>query len=290
MHLILPFFSSLLYVAGVLFVKQASAHGVGVWRTSFVANWICAMAFLGLLFLGGQLPDWKEWWQPALVGGLFLSGQIATFLALERGDVSVATPVLGVKVVLVAFFSTLILRETLPLTLWIAAVLSSMGIGVLNRRGGRSRQAHLGRTILLALLAAAAYALFDILVQKWAPAWGAGRFLPVMMMFVGIYSLALIPFFQAPLRAISRPAWRPLTAGGLFIASQALLLITTVAVFGDATAVNVVYSARGLWSVLAVWWLGHWFGNREGELGSKVLGSRLAGSGLLCAAIVLLFV
>jgi hypothetical protein len=39
--------------------------------------------------------------------------------------------------------------------------------------------------------------------------------------------------------------------------------------------------------VLAVWVVGHWFGNREREQGAAVLRSRLLGAGLLLAAIVL---
>ena len=49
----------------------------------------------------------------------------------------------------------------------------------------------------------------------------------------------------------------------------------------------MVYSARGLWSVLAVWWVGHWFGNSERNQGSPVFRMRLLGSGLLLLAIVL---
>jgi drug/metabolite transporter (DMT)-like permease len=288
-YLVLPLFSSLLYVAGALFVKQAAVSGVGIWRTTFVANLICAALFPWLLLLGGRFPDWTLWWQPAVVAFLFLSGQMATFLALEKGDVSVATPVLGAKVVLVAVFTAVVLREALSTSLWLAAVLSSLGIAFLNRRGPGIEHRFVGRTILLALGAAAAFAMFDILVQKWAPIWGAGRFLPMMMGFVALYSFALVPFFQAPLKAIQRAAWRPLLAGGVLIALQAIVLIMTIAVFGDATSVNVVYSLRGLWSVLAVIWLGRWFENREAAAGRRVLQGRMAGAILLCAAIVLLF-
>ena len=74
--------------------------------------------------------------------------------------------------------------------------------------------------------------------------------------------------------------------GSLLVALQALFLVTSVAVLGDATAVNVIYSARGLWSVAAVWLIGHWFASREQDLGAQVLRFRLAGAGLMTAAIV----
>lgn len=287
MYLFLPLLSSLLYVGGALFLKQAGGYGVGLWRTTFVANLICGVAFNVLLLLGGTFPVITLWWQPAVVALLFLVGQILSFLAIERGDVSVATPVLGVKVVMVAIFVTLVLHEAVSLAIWLAAILSSVGIIFLNRSGAGPSLHHTGLTIGLGVLAAAAFALFDVLVQKWSPAWGAGRFLPMLMWFVALYSLALIPFFHAPLRAVPRPAWRPLLCGGTLIATQGIMLMSSLSIYGQATAINVVYSARGLWSVVAVWCFGHWFGNTERERGASVLGWRLFGALLLMAAIVL---
>ena len=289
MHLLLPLLSAILYVVAAMFIKQASGFGIGIWRTTFIANLICTLLFSSLVILGGQIPDDALWWQPATVAFLFFGGQVLSFLAIERGDVSVATPVMGVKVIIVTVFVVLILGEKVPLTLWLAAISASAGIAFLNRRGSGTQHSHVGLTIVLSMLAAAAYALFDVLVQKWSPAWGAGRFLPVMMGFVCVYSFGLIPFFHAPLKSVPRPAWRLLVLGGSFIALQGAILVTTIAVYGDATAVNVVYSSRGLWSVIAVWWFGHWFGNRERERGGQVLVSRLAGSLLLMFAIILLF-
>ena len=49
----------------------------------------------------------------------------------------------------------------------------------------------------------------------------------------------------------------------------------------------MLYSSRGLWSVLAVWGVGHWFSNREQHLGSRVLVWRLLGAILMMAAIML---
>jgi len=43
------------------------------------------------------------------------------------------------------------------------------------------------------------------------------------------------------------------------MALQSFSLVSGVAAYGDATAMNVVYRARGVWSVAAVWLTGHWF-------------------------------
>lgn len=318
-HLLYPLFSSLLFVVGVLFIKRASEARLGVWRITFYCNIIAALVFLALLPMGGQI-HWHAWWQPALVAFLFVIGQVLSFLAIDGGDVSVVTPTMGTKTVLVAWFSSLLLKVDLPWQLWCSAVLSSVAVLALSRQsagGSKGKpstpiKGSIGRTILISLLAASSYALFDVLVQKWSPAWGAGRFLPIMFGFCALYSLIFIPFFSPlpegvlPLtekqsragtlsepavatfdRASQRAAWKWLIIGAFCMGIQALSLITALAVFADATAINVMYSARGLWSVLAVWLVGHWFHNAEKNLDKGTLIWRLIGAGLMTLAIVI---
>jgi hypothetical protein len=82
------------------------------------------------------------------------------------------------------------------------------------------------------------------------------------------------------------PVWRPLLLGSVLIGVQALLLTRTLGLYPDTTRINVVYNSRGLWSVAAVWLVGHWWGNTERHAGRAVLLWRLAGAALLLGAIV----
>ena len=284
LHLFLPLASGLVYVAAALFLKRAIDGGADVWQTTRVCNVLTAFLFIPLLFLGGIIPPIGQWWQPPLVALLFLAGQVLTMCALRVGDVSVATPVLGLKIILVATFTIAFLGQRLTPGIWAAAALSSVGIGLLQFRRPQSG-AHVGLTILLAALAAASYALFDVLVQKWSPAWGAGRFLPIMMAFAGAGSFLLPRRADEELdaaRNLSR--WRILGAACLGL--QALMLVSTIAIHRQATVANVLYSSRGLWSVLAVWLAGRWLGNREAHHGPSILVWRLAGATVLLAAII----
>lgn len=284
-YLLLPFAASLLYVFGAMFIKDASVRGVGIWRTTVVANLFFSGVFATLFVLGGRLPETASaWMQPAITAGLFFTGQVLSIMALQRGDVSVATPVMGLKVVLVAFFVTIILGERVPGAVWGAAALSSLGIILLSRGGGGAHHGGTAQAIVFGAAAAVAFALFDVLVQKWAPAWGVGRFLPAMMGLLGLYTLPLIPLVRDP---VPQGAWRPLLSGSLLVSVQGALLIGSLARFASATTINVVYSARGLWSVAVVWSVGHWFGNREREAGGRVFRARLAGAVLLLAAIII---
>jgi hypothetical protein len=278
----------MVYVVGALLIKRAADLGADVWRTVRVCNFATALSFAPLALLGGTIPAWQLCWQPALVAVLFVAGQVFALLALNVGDVSVATPVLGIKIILVALLTTALIGDRISGALWTAAFLSTAAIALLNFSRQHEHH-HVGKTILLSALAAVAFALFDVLVQKWSPPWGAGRFLPVMMAFVGASSLTLRRFGRP-----QTPGVRPASVGGWIaggaacFALQSIMIVSSIALYGQATTANVLYSSRGLWSVLAVWLAGHWFQNRERHHGPRVLAWRFTGAALLMTAILII--
>ncbi|MDX1948073.1 MAG: DMT family transporter [Pirellulaceae bacterium] len=283
--LVLPLASAILYVIGALLLRRAADFGVGFWRTTFVANTICAVIYAPLLVMGGTW-HWNLVWQPMVAAVLFVGGSILSFLSINKGDVSIATPVLGLKIILVALFSTLLVGQGTSPRHWAAAALSTLAVALLNRTR-TAQHHHVTATILAAGSSAAVFALFDVLMQKWAPAWGVGRFLPLMLAFVVVLNLGLIPMFPAPLTKIDGAAWPWLLAGSIVMGVQSLMFVGSVSYFREATAANVLYSSRGLWSVVLVWLIGHWFHNAERKLGADILAWRLVGAGLLLVAIAL---
>lgn len=278
---------AVLFSAGALMVKRANELGVGPWETTLASNLATALGFIALWPMGGTIPSWSLWWQPAIVAVSFIIGQACVFLAYHRGDVSVATPVLGVKIVLVALGATLLIGERLSWQLWLGAVLSTLAVVLLNRtdRGGKGGK--VGLTVLLAIGCAAFFALFDVLVQKWGPAWGAGRFLPVMMAMVAILSLIAHPFFRPSRSALFGRGAKWLWTGNGLIALQSTIFVAAIVVYKNAAPANVVFSSRGLWTVTLVWLAGHWFHSREQHVGAAVLRWRLIGAIVMMSAIAL---
>lgn len=285
-HLLFPFISSWLYVIGVLFLKRASALKIGAWRNAFVCNLVVSASFLILVPQGGEI-HWSQLWQPAIVGVLFLLGQVFTFLSLEGGHVSVVTPAMGTKTVMVAWFSLWFIGVEIRWQLWVSAVLSILAVLALSRDSKSTSQQGFAKALFFALCAAASYALFDVLVQKWVPQWGQGTFLPLSFGVVALCSFGFIPFFSAPVEDSTRKAMPWLLVGSLIIAIQALVLISAIARYGDATAMNIIYSARGLWSVFAVVFIGHWFHNMERSLPRRIIFWRFVGAVLMLAAILI---
>jgi len=291
LHLLLPLVSAVVYVVAALLLKRAADLGAGVWRTTRIINYTSALVAMPLWLLGGTIPAARLWWQPAVGGALFFAGQIFTLLALSTGDVSVATPVLGVKILLVALLSAVLIGDPIGARLWTAAALSSAAIVMLNFSRPRTHT-RVSTTIVLAALGAAAYACFDVLVQKWSPVWGSWV-VPIAMACAAAYSLPLRRFDARktiPSEEIL-PACTPWVIGGAAcFAVQGLMFITSISVYGQATSANVLYSSRGLWSVVAVWGIGHWFTNREQHLGAPVLAWRLVGAILMMAALMMVLV
>ena len=284
---VLPLAAAVLFTFSALALKRSAELGAGLWRTAFVSNVTSAILFGGLVFLGGPPVRADLLWQPACVAACLFAGLLAQVLALDRGDVSVTVPVLGLKVVLVALLTPLLTSDSVDARTWLAALVCVAGIAVFNRTPDGHRPRNVGITLVSAGGAAASFALFDVLVQRWGPAWGAGRLLPIVYAINAVFSLALLATLPAPLSALPARAWKWLVPGTVLLGLQAILFVGTLAVYGQATTANVVYASRGLMSVALVWLVGHHFANDERSLGPRVLAWRLFGAGLMLVAIVL---
>ena len=292
LHLFIPLACAFLYVVAALMLKRASALGVGVWRIGFLANWVMFLFFLPwwLAHPGTGGHAWTDYWQPAVSGLLFLGGQMFIFFALQGGDVSVTTPVMGTKVLMVALLSLLLRAGDVPWQWWTGAVLSTSAVALLHFGEPHGQRSRVGHTVLLAGMSALSFSLCDVLLQKWVVAWGSGRYLPPMFMFNALYTFAFVPFFRAPLTALDRRAWLWTGGGALLLAINNIGIALSIAVWRSATSVNILYSLRGLVSVALVWLIGHWFSNDEQHLTPRVFRFRLVGAALMLAAIVLVLV
>lgn len=281
------------YVGAAMTLKRSGDLGAGLWHSTWVCNVMAGVVFQLLLVFPGKWLDVTMWYQPFLVAALFLVAQILVLFSLQKGDVSVATPILGLKIIMVALMIAFGLGVKLTWQLWLAAGLSTVGVISLNRGGATQTKKQRHKTLTTAISAgsaAACYALFDVLVQKWSPAWGIGTFLPLMMGMMAVMSLPVAFLFSQPLFSKPGQTLKWLWMGGFLFALQSILLVAGIGHFGQATTSNVVYSLRGLLSVLAVAWIGHWFKNDEKNLDASVLRGRFIGAALMFAAIVLVLI
>jgi uncharacterized membrane protein len=285
-YLFFPFFCALIYPLGMLLLKRVLAEGVSPWTVMVSTNLAMGTLFLPLLFWHQTPTATAEGWQPLLAGLAFFLGQVFTFLALSKGDASVVAPILGTKVIFVAALTTYLDPHSIPLSWWAAAGLTTLAICCLSQEGRSNQRGPGNRSVIIyASLSAAFFAMADVCTQFFTPSWGVPDFLPRLFGTVALLSLPFFLWRKGLILRVPSVSRFNLALGALLLAVQAGLLCFTLGFYGHATAVNVIYNLRGLVAILLVWFIGHWFANRERERGSHVMRWRLAGAILLLGAI-----
>jgi drug/metabolite transporter (DMT)-like permease len=289
LYLLLPLASAITYTFAAMLFKRILDRGASLWYINFLSNIGSAVLVLPLWFMESRSAGTITLWQPFVTSLIFIAGQMFSLLALKTGDVSVATPLLGTKVIAVAFLTVFFLSIPVPLLWWIASFLTVLALALLRGQKQKGKD-HFVRTVVYSLLCAGCFALCDVLIQKWAPLCGPNTFLAIMFLIVGILSLAFIPMFAKTRLRFSRQdtAWLALSI--VFISFQAVAMGVALSRYGNATAINIVFSSRGMWSVLFIWWFGRLLGNDESLLGRRAFWERLVGSALILVAIVLVMV
>jgi drug/metabolite transporter (DMT)-like permease len=282
------------YTIGAVCSKRAFASGATVWQVNFAAN--MAMSILYLPFwLGADFSKvWLEGYKAVIAAGAFFLGQLFTFAALRKGDVSVATPLLGAKVLFVALVSSVLFGQYLEGKWWFAAAICTCGIFLVtgSQRGPEGWTRHSGSTAIYSLTAAIAYALTDTIIQQWSTAMGVVTFVAAMFSVVGILTCALyVPAVGLRKLVVSPVASRKaLILGTLLLGAQNLVMAFAIGFSSHATAVNIVYSSRSVLSVALAWAMARWLGSQEAKLPRSVLLLRLAGALLLAGAILIVVI
>lgn len=305
-HLLFPLFSSVCFVLGVMLAKQAFSRGVTPWTGTFLGNFWLAV-FWGLVAaVRGQVIPSESWGIAAVIGLMFVLGQVFTYLAFQFGDVSVATPLFGLKVLMVAALSAFGTGVPVSPMVWLAGTLATAGVILIQWSGRKktaatdhadadntmdtaaaSPQSNKLLTVVLALSAAFSLSLFDVCLQKWASDYSGYDFLPVMFGAAGLLSLLLLPFVTSPTEIRQLQAGRWIIAGTILMALQAMSMCYSLAEFGDAPRINIVYALRGLWGVLLAWAFARQLQTGEASAGRATMLRRLAGASLLTTSVLL---
>lgn len=290
-YFFIPLGSALIYSIASIILKEALRDGAAL-RVLFVSNVAMGFLFLPCLwFFQIGPPNWTLLPWALLMGTLFCAGSFFTFQAYRVGDISVANPVLGIKILFVAIFSFLFLEEEVPPGLWLGALLATLAIALLGFSKIPELRQRERLTILLAAASACSFALADILAQRFAVPFGKGAFMSIAMATMSVLSFAFLPLSRGPLRAMKKRQVKITLLSTSLIAVQATGMFYTLATFGQATAVNILYSTRGLWSVLLIAALTALGLSQEGgKAGRNTLIRRAGGACLLCIAILLVLV
>jgi drug/metabolite transporter (DMT)-like permease len=217
MPLILPLIAAIAFAAGSMVFKRAFAEGASLAHAVVVNNVILGLLFLPLMAWDPQPVPWDRLHLPFLTASTFVAGHLFNVAALRVGDVSVATPLLGVKVVFVALIARFAFGLPLSDSQLTATVLTSAGVlitGLTDFKPGRRT----GWTTLLALGCAGSFAVTDVLIQMWATEFGVLNFLSLLFGALALESILVLPLLgfkarpETRHRSIFRQAAASLTA------------------------------------------------------------------------------
>lgn len=286
-YLIIPLVCAVVYTLHSLAAKRGYAEGAGAMESFHWANVLAMPFFLPLFFIRPEALPLADLWRPALTSALIYIGSWSTFAAIRAGDVSLVTPILGTKVTFVALAGVLITGTPLTGAIWAAALLSTAGVFVTGW-ADRGNAGVSVTAILLCLGSALFFGLTDVLIGMWATPHGGMTFLAAIPQFIGLYSLIAIPFTAPKTWQLRGTARRWVIFSSYLLAAQGMAMGIALAFFSDPAGVNVVYSTRGLWSIVLVWAVGSWFGNAERHsAGTRVMIFRLTGALLILASVVI---
>lgn len=288
-YLLLPLLAAAMYALASMLIKRAIQEGANAVQVFYLSNFIVSLVFLPLLFFESRPADLlTNLWQPVLVGLAFFLGNLTTFLAIRKGDVSVVTPLMGTKVIFVAVFAVLLINEPPTPSLLLAAGLTTAGIFLMGysdfRRAAGSTALW---SIMITLHSSSLFAIHDVLVSMWAGAFGPLYFMVISVGELSVLSVVMWACQGRPRLQMPKSAARYALTGSLLIGLQAILMGISLVFFNDATGVNIVYASRGLWAIAFVVFLGQWLGNQERKTSGNAFYWRIIGTILVTIAVVL---
>ncbi|GAB4166796.1 MAG: DMT family transporter [Terrimicrobiaceae bacterium] len=276
------------YTLASFFLKLSIVKGARTAQLNLWSNVAMGLVVQPLWFFDDPLLANAHPAFPLLSCLTFLAGQVLTFAALSQGDVSIATPLLGTKVVGVTVINAVVFSIPMPARWWVASAAASLGIAIIAGIVPRGQFRSAATTAALALGAAFFFSLTDTLVQSWAGGSDPLAYLPLMFGGVGLLSALWCLAFDRKAFSATPAVRRALSAGAFLLAVQAGLVFLSLCWTRDATATNIIYGSRSLFTVIAARLIGRMFGLTEAAMPPWILVLRLTGALLLFAAIFLI--
>jgi len=281
---LLAFGAGAFYALSALLCKRGLELGAGTIRSLIFSNWIMALFFIPFPFIEGDVPALKDIQTGILLGSIFFISQATCFFALEKGDASMITPIMGSKSIFVASFVFFFDLTGTPSTeTWIATALAAIAVCLIAWPKNGIKPSYLA--ISLGLLTAAGFGLTDALVPELAQKSSPAHVIFSMFWTVGLSSFILLPFVQGKFTRFNKRSDKWMFLSCIPMGLQAVLMSVAIGFHEVPAEANVFYACRGIWAIILTAWLGEKIGLFESQIGKAVLSRRLLGASLLIIGI-----
>ncbi len=288
---VFPFLAALLYSLSVLLAKFASNVGrMAPTSVLFLNNLAIWLVYLPFMFSPSFRADWDAVWKSLAIGVFFSTGNYATFLCAYKGELSLMTPVMGVKILFVLLFSRLLIGGELPGEIFASGVICCVAVFLLGASpgAGGNDAGKVKATYALAMCACASYAVVDVLFQKFSDAEN-----PMVLLCISNFVplLSSLPFLRRFARDLRGMEARPIVAGclsALLMAGEATSLVVAITGGVGAALCNIFYNTRSLFSIALVFVLGIFYPQLR-ELRPSSAARRVVASFMILAAVAMVF-
>ena len=280
---VFPLAAAIFYSLSVVLVKSVSGRG-GISAVSMLAatNLMMVAVFLPMSLACG-MPDFSQLWRPLLVGVFFALGNYTTFLCAHCGEVSLMTPVMGVKIPMVFAVAGIVAGVEPSPSVLIAGFVCCAAVFLMGFDKSALVSGRILRTIALALCSCFFYAVCDVLAQHLVGGFKPVAFLGYASLVLALSSSPFVPKMVGEFSAGGRGVWVAVAAAALMAVESALMFYALSGGF-DAALCNIIYNTRGVFSIVLVCALSGVFPELE-HLSKASAWRRFAGAAMILAAV-----
>jgi len=282
------FLQSVSYLSSRIFVNRDRKGVLRLISLSHIIMGVLSVVILVFVWPNKMLA-FKEYAFNLLACSFFyLAGQVCLFMALKRSDASRVSPLLGIKVFLLAIISVCFLKQSFSVLQWLSIILSITAAGVLACSGGKLAKT----TILWTLLACLAYCFSDLNIKPLVT-----NFRYLGLGYASVLSVCLC-YSICGLAGVVILCFQPRSSKGMWAGAAAFtlswfvgqfLLFACFTLLGVVPG-NIIQSSRGMISILIGFLLASaGFESLEERISRRTLLERVGAALLMSGAIALYF-
>jgi hypothetical protein len=282
------FFASLTYLASRMFSARYPKSPLHLPALAHIVMGAFSLVLLPF-YKPAVMPAWGAWFPTSLYCMIFyFIGQMGLIMALKSASASRVSPLLGIKIFMLALITMAVMGQVFTTMQWAAVVLSIAAAFLLSRTGEKLPAASWGWIIFACLNYCISDLNIKVLVQQFASmglARSATFSVSICYIGTGLIGAGILAFLPRPEKGM----WvRSIPFAGAWYAS----MLTLFACFAEIGVVfgSIVQSTRGIISILMVPLLIRTgYAHLEHKTSREVFFGRLAAAALMTAAIALYY-
>jgi drug/metabolite transporter (DMT)-like permease len=196
-----------------------------------------------------------------VIGSLLAGGSIAQHVGLDQTSEAVCAFLTSLTIVFVPLLSTLALRRSPPLRIWISVMIATAGVWLMT---GAAPGGGFGLGEWLGLVTAIVFSVYVLVVNALVPRDDPFRMAAGQFIVTGVLSLAVVPFLDGGLHALQPQALAQLFWPREVWMNWALLIVfPTLIAYGiltiyqpriDATRAALIYLLEPLFAAAYAYW------------------------------------